>query len=148
MKIKENYKVRLNYEMTLKNGTMVDKSPDVEPFEFVTGREEVIPCLEEGVLGMEPGESRTMEAPPEKAFGQRDPDAVITVRKEELDNRIGAIEEGMVLRIRDEDGNRMIVTVAAVDDDTVTMDLNHPLAGEEIILKVDVLEADRAPLDA
>jgi len=145
MKVKENTRVKLNYSIKLDDGRTVEQNPAQQPLEFVVGRNEVIPVLEQGVIGMEPGDERSFTVEPEDAFGSRDPDAVRAVSRADLSDGGESLEEGLVFRIRDEEGNPLVVTVVSMDEDEVMLDLNHPLAGARLTFEVELLEAAEAP---
>lgn len=145
MKVDDNCMVKVNYSIQLNDGQMVEKNPDGEPLEFVTGRDQVVPCLEDGIKGMEPGQRRSFQVEPEQAFGHRDPAAVEVVNRRELDEREIDLEPGMILRLRDEEDNLIVATVISVDDEEVVFDFNHPLAGARLLFEVEVLDVGEAP---
>ena len=147
MKIHANCRVTMKYALRLEDGEEVESSSLDEPLEFVTGRDEVIPCLEKGIMGMESGELRSFAVGPEDAFGLRDPEAVRVVNRAELEDHGDELEEGMIFRIRDEDGNTMVITVASLDEEEVVFDLNHPLAGAPLRFEVEILEVNQLPLN-
>ncbi|HUT54443.1 MAG TPA: peptidylprolyl isomerase [bacterium] len=140
MKIGDNCVVRLNYSIRIKDGEIVDRNPDDEPLCFTTGRSEVIPALEKGILGMEQGESGSFDVGPEDGFGMRDPKAVRIIGRDDLVDHGNDLAEGMIFRIKDKEGNGMAITVLSLDDDEVVFDLNHPLAGATLTFDVKILE--------
>jgi FKBP-type peptidyl-prolyl cis-trans isomerase SlpA len=140
MKISDNCVVRLNYSIRLKDGEVVDRNPDNEPLSFTTGRGEVVPALEKGIVGMEPGERGSFEVGPEDGFGMRDPKAVRIISRGDLVDRGKDLQEGMIFRIKDDEGNAMVITVMSLDEDEVVFDLNHPLAGATLTFDVEILE--------
>ncbi|MFO8057373.1 MAG: peptidylprolyl isomerase [bacterium] len=142
MKVSDNCRVRLNYTIRLDDGEVVDRSPPEEPLEFVTGRQEVIPVLEECIKGMESGEKKSFNVGPDEAFGSRDPEAIRTVNRSDLQDHGDELEEGMMFRLEGEDGHNMAITVIAVDEERVTFDLNHPLAGMPLTFDVEILEVN------
>ena len=142
MKIAEqDSRVRLHYSIQLGGDVVESTAPD-EPLEFITGREEVIPLLERKVVGLEPGARTGFDAGPDEAFGPRDSDAVRVVDRKELFDGGAGLEPGMIFRIRDDDGNSLVVTVAAVDADNVVFDLNHPLAGARVRFEVEIIAVE------
>jgi FKBP-type peptidyl-prolyl cis-trans isomerase SlpA len=144
MKIDNNCSVRLNYAIRMQDGLIVDQNPDNEPLQFVTGRSEIIPALELGIMGLSPGEKRSFVVGPEEAFGPRDPKAVRIINRNELVKRGEDLQEGMIFRIRDEDGNALVLTVLSLDDEEAVFDLNHPLAGATLTFDVEILEVGQA----
>lgn len=146
MKVGKNCRVALNYSIKLADGNVVESNPEDEPLVFVTGREEVIPALEQGIEGMEAGEVKTFEVGPDEAFGHRDPEAIQTVPRQEIDDRGIQLEQGMILRLRDQEGNPMLATVISLDQEEVIFDFNHPLAGARLEFEVELIEVSEAPL--
>jgi len=137
----QNTRVRLLYSLSL-GGEVVESTGPDEPIEFVTGRDEILPALEKRVIGLEPGAKAGFEAGPDEAFGPRDPDAVRVVDRNELADRGQGLEPGMVFRIRDDDGNSLVVIIASIDDATVVFDLNHPLAGAVVHIDLEIVAAE------
>jgi FKBP-type peptidyl-prolyl cis-trans isomerase 2 len=144
MKVGKNCRVRLNYTIRLQEGQIVDKNPETQHLEFNTGKSEVIPALENGVMGMEPGEKKTFHTGPEEAFGPRDPEATRIVSRDELVNRGDDLEEGLIFRINDESGKSFPITVLSLDEEEVVFDLNHPLAGSPLAFEVEVIGVEEA----
>lgn len=144
MKVEKNCRVRLNYTISLREGQIVDKSPEERPLEITTGKNEVIPVLEECIMGMEPGEKKTFHTGPEEAFGPRDPEATRIVRRDELVNRGDDLEEGLIFKIKDEDGKSFVITVLSLDEDEAVFDLNHPLAGSPLAIEVEIIGVEAA----
>ncbi len=147
MKVSDNCRIRLNYAIRLEDGEVVDRNPLEEPLEFLTGRDEVIPVLEEGIKGMGPGEKKSFEVGPDEAFGSRDPEAIRTVARSDLKDHGDDLEEGMMFRLQGEDGHNMAITVIALDEEKVTFDLNHPLSGMPLTFDVEIIEVGEAPAE-
>jgi FKBP-type peptidyl-prolyl cis-trans isomerase 2 len=144
MKVGDNCRVRLNYTIRLQEGQIVDKNPGDQPLEFNTGKSEVIPVLENGVMGMEPGEKKTFHTGPEEAFGPRDPEATRIVSRDELVNRGDDLEEGLIFKIKDENEKSFVITVLSLDEEEVVFDLNHPLAGSPLAIEVEIIGVEAA----
>lgn len=135
--------VRIHYSGRLTDGTEFDSSTGREPLQFTLGEGQVIPGLEAHVEGMEPGTKSTVTIPPEAAYGPRRDEAIQTVARANvpptLDIRVGA-----QLQARTADGNVMPITVVAMDEDSVTVDANHPLAGQDLVFDVELVEIVKA----
>jgi peptidylprolyl isomerase len=135
--------VRINYSGRLTDGTEFDSSAGREPLQFRLGEGEVIRGLEEHVAGMEPGTKSTVTIPSEAAYGPHRPEAVQTVNRAavapEVDLRIGT-----KLQARDSSGDVMPVTVVEVDEQSVKIDANHPLAGQDLVFDVELVEIVKA----
>jgi peptidylprolyl isomerase len=138
-KVKEGDTVRVRYTGRLASGDVFDASPEGEPLEFSVGAHQVISGFEEGVRGMEVGERRTVEVEAEEAYGQRVDAFVNTVPREGM--RLEQEPEvGMSLLMQLPDGNQIPLTVTDVTDTHVTLDANHPLAGEKLIFDIELVE--------
>ena len=114
-----------------------DENRDYEPLSFRVGSGEVIPGLDEAVREMSVGDRRTVRLAPERAFGERRDDRVVELPREEVEPRGGgSVERALV---RTDDGRTGWVVDS--EDDAVTVDFNHELAGREIELDVEVVDA-------
>jgi FKBP-type peptidyl-prolyl cis-trans isomerase 2 len=131
--------VKVHFTGRLENGEVFSKPKEDEPFEFTLGSGELIPGFEKGIVGMEVGETKTITAPPEEAFGPRHKELIVDVEKTDLpENITPAI--GEQIQIRQKDGNPIKVTVTDMNEDTVTLDANHPLAGNTLFFHVELVE--------
>lgn len=131
--------VRIHYSGTLKDGTPFDSSEGRDPLEFTIGAGQIIPGLEREVEGMAVGEKKTVTAAADEAYGQPNPAAVQEVPRDSIPADID-LTIGNRLQAVTQDGGQITVTVAAVTDDTVTMDANHPLAGKDLVFEVELVE--------
>jgi peptidylprolyl isomerase len=157
---KQGDKVVVDYTGTLEDGSVFDTSFPMDgdcgcdgetcddeegcgcesgPLEFVIGAGELLPAFEETVVGMEPGETRTVKIPAADAYGLRDDEQVVTVDRSEFPEDLEP-HVGMELELTQEDGESLVVEVAAVTEDTVTLDANHPLAGEDLTFEITLKE--------
>jgi FKBP-type peptidyl-prolyl cis-trans isomerase 2 len=136
---KEGDTVKVHYKGTLQDGTVFDDSHDREPLEFTIGAGEIIPGFEDAVIGMEPGEEATAEVDAEDAYGERHDELVASVSRDELPDDLD-LQVGQRLEMQDKNGESMILAVSDVDDSTVTLDANHPLAGEDLVFGIELLE--------
>jgi FKBP-type peptidyl-prolyl cis-trans isomerase SlyD len=142
----ENDKV-VSFDYTLKDshGEELDSSAGGAPLTYLHGASNIIPGLEAELTGKKTGDRLTTVIAPEDAYGIRDEEAVAAVPKSQLGDMEG-VEVGMQLQAETPDGPR-IVTVAAVDDENVTIDANHPLAGVSLHFDVTVTEVRDATAD-
>ena len=136
---KEGDTVRIHYTGKFDDGTVFDSSSENEPLEFVIGDGQVIPGVEEAVIGMNPEENKTTTIPPEKGYGQYHEDMVVEVEKDKFPEHIQP-ELGLELELKQEDGNSVFVIVTNVSDDEVTLDANHPLAGKDLTFDIRLME--------
>ncbi len=130
--------VKIHYTGTLEDGTQFDSSQGRDPLEFQLGSGQVIPGFDKAVEGMAVGESKRVAIPPEEAYGEHQDQMVQDVPKSALPPEIEP-EVGMALSARGQDGAEMRLTVTGVNDDTITVDGNHPLAGKELNFDIELV---------
>jgi peptidylprolyl isomerase len=135
VKAKRGDTVKLHFTGRLENDEVFDTSKDDEPLIFTTGTEKVIPGFEKAIIGMEVGETKTVTIPPEEAYGPRYKELILDFKKNAFSNDITLVV-GEQLKIRQKGHDPIKVTVADIDDDTVTLDGNHPLAGKTLIFDI------------
>lgn len=138
-KIKNGDTIRVHYTGKLEDGTEFDSSLGRDPLEFTIGSGKLIPGFEKGVVGMETGEKKTITLPPKEAYGEKRPELIVEMEKNNLPDDISP-EVGLQLQISQTDGNPIIVTITAVSDDKITLDANPPLAGQKLIFEIELLE--------
>jgi peptidylprolyl isomerase len=131
--------VRVHYTGKLEDGQVFDSSRDGDPLEFTVGAGEVIPGFDEGVRGMQVGESKTIEIEAEDAYGPRR-DALVTQVSREAAQFPVEPQVGMRFGLPLQDGSQLEVVITEVTDAHVTIDGNHPLAGEKLIFDVEMVE--------
>lgn len=133
--------VKVHYTGTLEDGTEFDSSRGREPLEFTLGEGRIIPGFEEAVIGMQVGDTKTVVIPPENAYGQRHEEAVQQVPKTMIPEELRSqLQVGMQLQARDPNGQPMLLTVMEIDEETVTMDANHPLAGKDLTFDLELVQ--------
>ena len=130
--------LKVHYKGTLADGTIFDSSEDRDPLEFLTGSEQVLPGFEAAVVELEVGKSQTVTLAAAEAYGDRDEDMVGMVPRDSMPDDM-EIEVDMMLQMEAEDGV-MPVRVVEVAEDSVTLDANHPLAGEDLTFEVTLVE--------
>lgn len=135
--------VRINYSGRLVDGTEFDSSTGRAPLEFTLGEGQVIRGLEDHVAGMEPGERSTVTIPAVAAYGPRRDEAIQRLDRAKLPAGVD-VRVGTQLKARTADGGLLPITVVALDDSSVTVDANHPLAGQDLVFEVEVVEVVKA----
>lgn len=131
--------VKIHYSVKPKGDKdIVDTSRDRDPLSFKIGDGFVIAGLEEAVTGMKAGEKKEVEIPSDKAFGQHSQELVAQVEKKFLPADL-ELEVGSQLQVGEKD-EVTLVTVVKIEDDKVTLDANHPLAGKDLIFDIELLE--------
>ncbi len=136
---KQGDTVKVHYKGQLEDGTVFDTSEGREPLQFTLGQGQVIPGFEEGILGMEPGESRAIKVPADQAYGDHRTDRVLTVQRTDLPTDMDPAI-GQRLEVRQANGPGIPVTVTSVTEADVTLDANHPLAGKDLIFETELVE--------
>ena len=143
---KENCVVGIEYEVKEAGTTnVVDSNKGAEPLEFIMGIGQIIPGLENALVGMSKDESGDIMVDADQAYGPVNAEAVQTLPKEQFDGV--DLVEGMSLYGQGEDGQTTQVTVTSFTDTEVTIDFNHPLAGKNLMFSVTVLTAREATAD-
>lgn len=136
MKVEKGDLVAVRYTGRLDNGEVFDSNLEMEsPLEFRVGEGMVIPGFEDAVLGLEEGGERTVRIPPEQAYGPRDDRLVAKLDRSLFEDDV---EVGQHLDLEDEGGNVYHADVVSFDEQTVTVDLNHHLAGQALTFDVRV----------
>lgn len=131
-------KVKVHYHGKLRNGETFDSSEGREPLEFTVGSGEVIKGFDSGVTGMAAGDKKSVEINVADAYGEKDEDRIIEFPKSQFPDDMKA-EAGMQLMMNDGQGQSFPVVIAEVKEDTVLLDANHPLAGEELIFDLELV---------
>lgn len=131
--------VKVHYTGKLDTGVPFDTSQGAEPLEFTIGSGKLIPGFEEAVIDMSPGESKTVKLPPEKAYGRYKEERVITVDKKDLPDDVKP-ELGMSLEVCAPSGQIIPVMITDMDENTVTLDANHPLSEQTLTFDIQLLE--------
>ncbi|MEX0593693.1 MAG: peptidylprolyl isomerase [Balneolaceae bacterium] len=138
-KVKDGDTVKVHYTGTLNDGSVFDTSEEREPLEFKLGEGQLIPGFEKAVTGMEKGDSVEVTIPTDEAYGEAREDLVISVAKSDMPSDIEP-EIGMQLQVNQPDGQPIPVRITAVEEENVQLDANHPLAGEDLTFKIDLIE--------
>lgn len=138
-KVKKGDLVKFEYAAKLENGTVVDSSEGKGPVEVKVGDGNLMPGLEQALEGMEPGGSKTVDLSPEKGYGPHLQELVMEVNRELVPEDIDP-QVGQQLLIRFRDGREAHARVADVNDLSVTLDANHPLAGKSLVVDLHLVE--------
>src|SRR5690625_6759122 len=138
-KVKKGDTVKVHYTGTLKNGEIFDSSQNKEPLEFTMGQGQLIPGFEKAVENLEVGESTTVNIPSEEAYGKLRDELISSVPKNQLPADITP-ELGMQLQVNQENGQPVPVRIVEITDENLTLDANHPLAGEDLTFEIKLIE--------
>lgn len=136
--INENSNVVVNYTGKLEDGTVFDSSLDDgrEPLSVTLGQGSLIPGFENGLIGLSVGDKKTIEINPEDAYGMPNEESILKVEKTKVPENV---EVGMLLQTFGPAGVS-VVKVLEINEENVTIDANHPLAGKKLIFDLEVLE--------
>ena len=152
--VKESDKVMLNFVGKLTDGTIIDSTNadhegdschdddccnDHGPLEVTLGEGEFYAPVEAALIGMRVGEKKTVVISPDDAFGQQDPENVFSILRSELSDDITP-EVGLTLEVTGEDDDIYMVTIIEISDEEISLDANHPLAGEELTYEFELVE--------
>ncbi len=128
----------VHYTGTLPDGEVFDSSRDKEPMTFLVGHKNMIPGFEEELMGASQGETRTFTLPPERAYGERDDDAVQQVSRDQFPENM-EIKPGMMMAAQTDQGP-IPFTISEINGDQITIDFNHQMAGKTLTFEVEVID--------
>jgi len=137
--VKKGDKIKVHYHGKLTKGKKFNSSEGREPLEFEVGSGMVITGFDDGVTGMTVGEKKTVNIPYDEAYGPKNPAMVIEMPKDRFPKDM-EIELGMSLGMSDQDGQQFQVTIAEIKEEVVMLDANHPLAGQDLIFDLELVE--------
>ncbi|EEX08273.1 peptidyl-prolyl cis-trans isomerase, fkbp-type [Ruegeria lacuscaerulensis ITI-1157] len=139
--IKQGDTVRIHYTGTLQDGRVFDSSEGREPLEFAVGSGQIIPGLDSAMPGMEVGDKKRVEVACEEAYGPVNPAMRQDIPREGIPADI-PLDPGTQLQMQTPDGQALPVTVVEATETTVTLDANHPLAGQDLTFDIEVVSVN------
>jgi FKBP-type peptidyl-prolyl cis-trans isomerase 2 len=137
--VKKGDTVKVHYHGKLTSGETFDSSEGREPLEFEVGSGMVIKGFDDGVTGMLVGDKKTINIPFIEGYGPRNPDMVIDMPKERFPADM-ELEPGMPLVMSDGQGQQFQVTITEIKEESVMLDANHPLAGQDLVFDLELVE--------
>jgi len=137
--VKKGDTVKVHYHGKLTSGETFDTSSGRDPLQFEVGGGMVIKGFDSGVMGMEVGQKKTINIPVDEAYGPRSEEMIIEFPRERFPAEL-EIAEGTQLMMSNESGQNFPVIVAEIKENSVLLDANHPLAGEELIFDLELVE--------
>lgn len=143
-KVQSGDTVRVHYHGRLTDGTTFDSSDGRDPLEFQVGSGMVIAGFDNGVLGMVIGDKRTVQIPVDDAYGPKNAEMVIEFPKDQIPEGM-PVEKGMRLNLNNSQGQVVPVVITEVGEDLILLDANHPLAGEELVFDIELVEIVAPP---
>ena len=138
MVVEKGNKVKVKYTGCLEDGTIFDKSKAGEPLEFTVGDGQIIPGFDKAVEGMELNEEKKVTIEQEDAYGKRDENLKKEFPKNSLPENFEP-EKGMVISLQDQNGRTIPGTIIDITENSIDIDLNHPLAGEDLTFDIMVV---------
>ncbi|WP_300070903.1 peptidylprolyl isomerase [uncultured Ruegeria sp.] len=136
--IKQGDTVRIHYTGILLDGNVFDSSEGRDPLEFVVGSEQIIPGLDSAMPGLSVGEKKRVEIACVDAYGPINPEMRQDVPREGIPDDI-PLDPGTQLQMQTPDGQTLPVTIVDANEATVTLDANHPLAGQDLVFEIEVV---------
>ena len=136
--VKAGDMVTFEFTLTDDTGAQIGSSKDKEPLTYQHGKGSIIPGLEKQLTGMKPGQRKVVKVTPDQAYGPVKPGAVQEVPTESLPKKDLKVDDMFVLQ--DAQGQRIPVQVKQIKDNTVIIDLNHPLAGKTLIFDIRIVD--------
>jgi FKBP-type peptidyl-prolyl cis-trans isomerase SlyD len=146
--VKDNLVVTLDYKLIVED-EMLESTEDGEPIKFIQGIGQIIPGLENALYGLKIGDQKTVVIQPEDAYGEYDPESLQEANKEEFSEEV-PLDVGTFLDLEDDEGDFLSAQIVAAEEDTVTLDFNHPLAGKTLTFEItltDLRLASKEELD-
>lgn len=131
--------VKVHYTGTLEDGSQFDSSVGSEPLQFTIGQGQLIPGFEKCVVEMTVGEKRSIQLPPEEAYGEKREDLILTFDRSQLPQDVEP-RVGLILQARQENGSLISMAITAVAETTVEVDANAPLAGKTLNFDIELME--------
>jgi FKBP-type peptidyl-prolyl cis-trans isomerase 2 len=139
MPVQSGNTIKIHYHGRLSDGTVFDSSNGRSPLEFKVGAGSVIKGFDDGVKGMSVGDKKTIEIPFPEAYGPEDPSMIIEFPKQQLPEDLHP-EIGMQLNMNNASGEQFPVVVTEVNEDSIILNANHPLAGKDLIFDLELME--------
>jgi peptidylprolyl isomerase len=138
-KVKKGDSVKIHFVGKLDDGTVFDTTLEEDPFEMIIGDPENLPDLENAIIGMEPGERKTLTLLPENSYGMHDEGLVVSMPKNSVPEDFD-LEEGQDFMYETETNEVKHVRVVGKDEENFYFDFNHPLAGKTVHYEILLLE--------
>ena len=133
--------VKLHFEVSLENGTIIDSTFNRDaPVSLTIGDESLLPGFEQVLMNLRAGDTRTAHLEPEQAFGEWNPENIQHFSRTQFALVADNPEIGMMVEFEDKGKNTLPGTISAIDDDQVEVDFNHPLAGQDVLFKVKIFK--------
>lgn len=139
MQITDNKVVSFHYTLTNDAGEVIDSSSGEAPLPYLHGAGNIVPGLELALEGKQTGDKLKVSLDPADAYGEFNPELIEVVTADLFDD-VDVVEEGMEFQTEDQDGEIIVIRVTKVDGDNITIDGNHPLAGQQLNFDIEITD--------
>ena len=147
MKVEKGHNVKVHYKGTFVDGTEFDNSYDREQtLDFQVGSNNLLDAFNDALLGMTKGQTKTISVKAEDAYGTHDPEAVAVVPRTAFPPEY-EFAEGMQVQGADPEGRMVLAKILTVEEENITLDVNHPLAGKDLNFEVELVEIEETESD-
>ena len=137
--VQEGRMITVEYQLKNSEGAVLDSSERTGPMRFVYGQSQIMPAIEKAIAGKERGDELSVEVSSAESFGDRDESRVIEVPREQIPQNAAV---GAVLTAEDQQGRQFPLRVVAIGEKTVTLDGNHPLAGQDVVFDLSITNVE------
>jgi FKBP-type peptidyl-prolyl cis-trans isomerase 2 len=141
--VKKGDTIKIHYHGTLTDGSTFDSSEGREPLQFEVGGGMVIAGFDDGVMGMSVGEKKRIHIPADQAYGHQQAELLMEFPKDRFPEDMTP-EIGMQLNMSNNTGQQFPVTIVEIKEDLVILDANHPLAGQDLVFDLELVEIEGA----
>lgn len=138
--IENGHTVSVHYKGSLKDGDVFDTSHGREPLKIQVGAGQLIKGFENALIGMTEGEKKTVTIKPEQGYGLRRDDAEKSFSRDQIPAEMQQVEVGQMVGLQGPQGQQMQAFISKVDEQQITVDLNHPLAGKTLVFDIEVVD--------
>jgi len=146
MQIEDNLKVTLSYKLYIDSpaGELLEETHTDDPYSFIVGEGEQLEAFEKNIMGLKKNDEFSFGIPVDEAFGKVEENAIVEIPKSTFEHN-GKIDESMfkmhkLLPMKDDEGNEFQGVIIAIEEENITMDFNHPLAGEDLWFDGKIIE--------
>ncbi len=146
MKISNEAHVSMDYTLRLTSGEVVDQSDPNSPIEFICGHDQIIPGLEKSLMGKKTNDSFTVEVAPGEAYGEHHAEMVQEIPSNQFPPNV-ELKVGMTFQSRTPQGQPLVFSIKEIQDQSVVVDMNHPLAGKTLVFEVVIRSVREATAD-
>jgi peptidylprolyl isomerase len=138
--VQDGDRVRIHFTCNFDDGSEIASTGDEEPLELTIGEGKLIERFEKSVIGMAEGQKKTVHLQPQQAMGEKKPELISQVPLHLVPEQDEDLEVGSRIQVKDNNGNDIKAIVTHMSNQTVTLDANHPLAGEALTFNIELIE--------